>query len=548
MNLQKVTARDTASNVVQDLSYRWTLDHRLEDREDRSTSKARSDHYEYDSVKRLTSWSGGFRGWGEITYEYDDLGNLKRRTTKGKTAKNEVFTSGGFLAPGTPGLSPSPYAITSGPDGTYAYDDVGDQVTAPGRNVEWTTFHLPRVVKTDSATASYLYDATRQRARKTEERTTGAGGTTMTYYASDGLYELRRTGELDDEVFTVTAGGRTLAQVIRSRKGGVLVDNRKLFIRPDHLGSPHVINDGFGKQVEVRLHEPFGRRVDRDDPTLPLAPSVSASPVTQGLTGHEQEDGLDLINIRGRIYDPKVGRFLSQDPVIGMWGQRINRYSYVGNDPINRTDPSGFCYDTIFGCLPNAPISSTGLNGSIQFGFGGPAPEAEPIGNESKKPPTFTPAAQPPKPTTYTPASPLNAGVGPISPVAPTTLGGGGSTTPGAIAGEDEEYATSWQRWLIVNGEDLAKSVGETSLAIGGLATGLVEVGVIAGEAAAAAEAALAFGARALPSLGRFGASAGRLAGSVGATARALWNDRRGAFRWGGLVGLSEQFDGSAAA
>jgi hypothetical protein len=48
--------------------------------------------------------------------------------------------------------------------------------------------------------------------------------------------------------------------------------------------------------------------------------------------------------MNGRIYDPVLGRFLSADPFVGDVGdsQDYNRYSYVGNNPMNATDPSGY--------------------------------------------------------------------------------------------------------------------------------------------------------------------------------------------------------------
>jgi len=445
--LQKTTAQNLAGVTVQDLAYQWYDDYRLKVRDDRSVGTLRSDRYKYDSVKRIVSWSGG---WGEVSYDYDDIGNLKKRTTKAKGTKVEHFVSGGFLAPGEPGISPSPYAITAGPEGSYTYDEVGDQVSfvpadgkASGRSVQWTTFHLPRRVVTDVATASYNYDAHRHRARKVEENSG-----TITYYAGGGLYELRRTGEIDEELFSVAAGERTIAQIIRTKRAGLQVAKRKLFIHPDHLGSPHVITDEFGKQLEVRVHEPFGRRVDPIDPTKPFASTTAASAIHEGFTGHQHEDELSLINMRGRIYDPKVGRFLSADPILGTSGQRLNRYSYVANDPINQTDPSGFCFDTLYGCLANPPAGASGISGSIQWGFGGPPAEPEPIGNDSKGKPA-PPAAAAPKPTLFAPSAPINAGSGPMVPLSiggflgfsAPTLGGayklagasGGRATSGAL-------------------------------------------------------------------------------------------------------------------
>ena len=43
---------------------------------------------------------------------------------------------------------------------------------------------------------------------------------------------------------------------------------------------------------------------------------------------------------RNRWYDPKIGRFISEDP-IGFAGGDINLYGYVGNNPLSFVDPLG---------------------------------------------------------------------------------------------------------------------------------------------------------------------------------------------------------------
>ncbi len=61
-------------------------------------------------------------------------------------------------------------------------------------------------------------------------------------------------------------------------------------------------------------------------------------------------DAVDLIHMNGRIYDATLGRFLSADPFIQDPNnlQSYNRYSYVLNNPVSATDPSGFFFKKLW--------------------------------------------------------------------------------------------------------------------------------------------------------------------------------------------------------
>jgi RHS repeat-associated protein len=84
----------------------------------------------------------------------------------------------------------------------------------------------------------------------------------------------------------------------------------------------------------------------RRDPAGSPAPasSFNQQPGRREFTGHETIPSVGLINMNGRVYDPDLGRFLSPDPNIQFVHnlQSYNRYSYVLNNPLSFTDPTGY--------------------------------------------------------------------------------------------------------------------------------------------------------------------------------------------------------------
>jgi len=104
-----------------------------------------------------------------------------------------------------------------------------------------------------------------------------------------------------------------------------------------------VITDASGQLVSRYHYDPFGQRqeVAWTDNTVS---SLIDDSVNRGYTQHEYLAVLGLIHMNGRVYDPKLGRFLSADPFVQfpISTQGYNRYSYVGNNPLSFTDPSGY--------------------------------------------------------------------------------------------------------------------------------------------------------------------------------------------------------------
>ncbi|MBF0386191.1 MAG: RHS repeat-associated core domain-containing protein, partial [Candidatus Omnitrophica bacterium] len=60
-------------------------------------------------------------------------------------------------------------------------------------------------------------------------------------------------------------------------------------------------------------------------------------------TGKPFDDETGLYYYGARYYSPQIGRFITPDTIVQSPGdpQTLNRYSYCGNNPVNRIDPTG---------------------------------------------------------------------------------------------------------------------------------------------------------------------------------------------------------------
>ena len=107
------------------------------------------------------------------------------------------------------------------------------------------------------------------------------------------------------------------------------IQGQDMYYHQDGLNSVKALTDGGGNEMARYDYDAWGNLTT----TLPSI----ANPFTY--TGREWDKETGLYYYRARYYDPKVGRFISKDP-IGLAGG-INLYSYVGNNPVNFVDPLG---------------------------------------------------------------------------------------------------------------------------------------------------------------------------------------------------------------
>lgn len=292
----------------------------------------RTETFGYDGLNRLTSVTGP----APKTYGYDLNGNLKNKSDVGQ------YTY--------PTNSIRPHAVTSTVLGTtttnYDYDANGNMTTHAGRIIAYSSFNKPTSIAGPSGTTTLTYDANHRRFMKT------ASAETTVYL---GRYEKIESGGVTGHKHHLYAGNHQVATLYRVAIPGYCCYETMQYLHTDHLGSVDTITDGTGIVSQRLSYDVFGKRrkPNGTDATTIIAQN------TRGYTRHEHDDEVSLINMKAREYDPLLGRFITPDTIIpgATYSQSYNRYSYVNNNPLSGTDPTGHWSWNPFKSVTNA-ISS----------------------------------------------------------------------------------------------------------------------------------------------------------------------------------------------
>ncbi|QUM89654.1 VCBS repeat-containing protein [Moritella sp. 36] len=305
-------------------------------------------------------------------FNYDKLGNIVYKTGIGAYKYEQVRNAG-------------PHAVTQANGLYYSYDKVGNllQAQAAGapveRELEWTAFNKPSKITRRGKSVEFFYDANHQRYKKIS-----SDGSETIYFGKQ--YERvtdSETGDVQHKQF-IYAGGKLIALNTQAKDSAHKLANKQVrYLHYDALDSVDMITDGYGNVVEHRSFDPWGKMrsvIWEDDSVTNIAQQLITN---RGFTGHEHIEEVGLIHMNGRVYDQELGRFLSADPVIQapFVTNSFNRYSYVMNNPLKYTDPTGFSgYE---GGACTADNSGSSSNQSSNSGSNGCGP-GRPGGHSGK--------------------------------------------------------------------------------------------------------------------------------------------------------------------
>jgi RHS repeat-associated protein len=302
--------------------------------------------YTYDDNGNVQSQTDALQNLTE-SYEYDLLNRLRALEIDEASIRRDYdYSPDGNLIfkhdIGTLKYDPSdkPHAVRDVAGFQFDYDENGNQTLRPDANgdpvsVGYTAFNKPRSMVGTFGSVAFEYDGLGNRVKRTSP-------VAVTTYI-DGLYRRvapHTSGTTVHEHSLRSPSGPFLTITYEERQSSTSrTDN---YVHGDHLGSPNVITNQAGGLLERISYDPFGERRNPDWVDTRPPP---ASARWLGFTGHEDEDEiLNLVNMGGRMYDPRIGRFLSPDLIVQSPynSQSLNRFSYVWNNPLTNVDPSGF--------------------------------------------------------------------------------------------------------------------------------------------------------------------------------------------------------------
>ncbi|MCJ8271289.1 MAG: RHS repeat-associated core domain-containing protein, partial [Psychrosphaera sp.] len=231
----------------------------------------------------------------------------------------------------------------------YCYDANGNQTQskdtssqAVKRSISYSAFNKPTRIVANGKLTTFDYDTEHNRYKRVDANANGSEATT-TYYIGNVQVITKPDGS--------TQFKRYLGSYAIADSNGV-GEQQLSYLHKGHLGSLDAVTNAAGLISERASFDAFGQRRAVDD--LNIIVAVYSAPSLQGLlgitnrgfTGQEHIDSANLIHMNGRIYDPTLGRFVQADPVVQAPKntQNLNRYSYVLNNPLAGTDPSGHTF------------------------------------------------------------------------------------------------------------------------------------------------------------------------------------------------------------
>jgi RHS repeat-associated protein len=282
---------------------------------------ATNEAFTYDTQDRLLTYPNGL-GVTQ-TQNYEDSGRIKDNTSLGTYNYTES----------------SKYRNTSV---TLAPAALPDYQAKPLQNITYNTFKSPvEISESGVDKISFVYNDGNSRSTMfySGVQSDKLLRTFRKHYSADGSMEIkenRTTGAIE---FVTYIGGDAYSSNIVVKSDGTT--QNYLYLHRDYQGSILAITNALAQVVEKRLFDAWGAIAKVQDGAGNTLTVLTI--LDRGYTGHEHLQTVGLIHMNGRLYDPKLHRFLQPDNYVQDPSntQNFNRYGYVMNNPLKYSDPTG---------------------------------------------------------------------------------------------------------------------------------------------------------------------------------------------------------------
>lgn len=265
-----------------------------------------------------TTWVADPLGWRTVT----------QHSTTGGTDTVTTYGYDGNGAHQTHTLKST--SSTGGSTGStsYTYNAAGNMATRNAgqgsQSLAWDDAdRLTAITGSTSGDSTFLYDADGGLLLQKDP------GLTTLYLGTEQFTLATGTGTVSGTRYYALPGG---GKAIRTGTA----TSAYAFAVSDQHGTPTLYLDNTAQVPTWRQTTPYG---------APRGTAVTA-PDNHAFLDKPQSDATGLTVVGARSYDPKVGRFISVDPVFDPNDAlQIGGYAYGGNNPVSHTDPTGKRYD-----------------------------------------------------------------------------------------------------------------------------------------------------------------------------------------------------------
>ncbi|MBX7225304.1 MAG: hypothetical protein K1X55_04690, partial [Chitinophagales bacterium] len=238
--------------------------------------------------------------------------------------------------------------------GTYTYDNTkknavkttslacgitGAQSTNP-QTIVYNHFNKPLKISQNGVVDTFMYNNNHDRIKT---QLTASGVTTTRLFVGNYERETKSTGGAARHIYYIYGPDGLVCIAVKLGTNAP----QYFYTYTDHLGSIVAVTNTAGVVQGEQSYDAWGRQRNADNWTDYAGTgtiTLNGFVLDRGYTGHQHLKEFGIINMNGRLYDPIVGRMLNPDNFVqdATSTQAFNRYSYVVNNPLKYSDPSGW--------------------------------------------------------------------------------------------------------------------------------------------------------------------------------------------------------------